>query len=289
MNPGFKWVMAMREIQQRQAELGRFLRARRLALQPEAVGIKPHVGRRRTPGLRREEVAERAGVSVSWYTWLEQGRDIHVSDAVLDSIAESLKLNAAQREYVHRLAHGPGTPPGNLRDADCLPPSVQRVLEAHEPNPGYAINVRFEIIGWNQAALAVFGDFSGLPVQERNVLRLLFTDFLGHRIVNWEPNASFLLGAFRASTSAYTHDAWFRELVRDLSQRSDEFRRWWAEYNVELRPIAYKELVHPVVGRMVLEQTALLLDDGSGRRLILYTPKPDTGTETKLRELAKQY
>src|SRR3954453_5489712 len=93
---------------QRQGELGRFLRARRLALQPKTLGIKPHLGRRRTPGLRREEVAERAAISVSWYTWLEQGRDIHVSDAVLNSIAECLQLDTTQREYLHSLARGNG-------------------------------------------------------------------------------------------------------------------------------------------------------------------------------------
>jgi transcriptional regulator with XRE-family HTH domain len=273
---------------ERQAELGRFLRARRLEVQPEAVGIKPHLGRRRTTGLRREEVAEQAAISVSWYTWLEQGRDIHASDVVLDRIAECLQLDATEREYLHCLAHGHGAGEGNFREADCIPPSVQRILDAHEPSPGYAINERFEIIGWNQAALAVLGDFSQLPVRERNVLRLLFSDFLRPLIMNWEPNARFILGAFRAGTSAHVNEAWFQELIRDLTGRSDKFRRWWAEYTVELRPVTYKELVHPVVGRLVLEQTTLLLDDGSGRRLILYTPKPDTGTETKLRALAKQ-
>lgn len=107
-------------------------------------------------------------------------------------------------------------------------------------------------------------------------------------LINWEPNARFVLGAFRASTSTHVNEAWFQDLVSDLSHRSDEFRRWWQEYALELRPVAYKELNHPVVGRLMLEQTALLLDDSSGRRLILYTPQPGTGTETKLRELAKQ-
>jgi transcriptional regulator with XRE-family HTH domain len=273
---------------EQQAELGRFLRARRLELQPEAVGIKPYLGRRRTPGLRREEVAERAGISVSWYTWLEQGRDIHVSDTVLDNIAECLRLDATEREYLHCLAHGHAAGQGDLRESYCLPPSVQRVLESHASSPGYAINERFEIIGWNQAALTVFGDFSQLPVQERNVLHLLFSDFLRPHLVNWEPNARFALGAFRASTSACVNEAWFQKLVRDLSERSEEFRCWWPEYNVELRPVAYKELAHPIVGRLVLEQTALLLDDGSCRRLILYTPRPGTGTEVKLKQLAKQ-
>src|SRR3954466_1597888 len=123
---------------QRQGELGRFLRARRLALQPEAVGIKPHSGRRRTPGLRREEVAERAAISVSWYTWLEQGRDIHVSDSVLDSIAECLQLNPAQRSYVHNLARPDGACPPHPEEA-TVPPSVQRILEAQEPSPSYAM------------------------------------------------------------------------------------------------------------------------------------------------------
>src|SRR4051794_25505343 len=105
-----------------QVELGNFLRARRLKLQPEVVGIKPHLGRRRTPGLRREEVAERAAISVSWYTWLEQGRNIHVSEAVLDSIAECLQLDATEREYLHSLARGNGR--ASLRADETVPPSI---------------------------------------------------------------------------------------------------------------------------------------------------------------------
>jgi transcriptional regulator with XRE-family HTH domain len=268
---------------ERQAELGRFLRTRRLALQPAEAGIKPHLGRRRTPGLRREEVAERAAISVSWYTWLEQGRDIHVSDAVLDSIAESLQLDAAQREYVYKLVR----PHGACRDCQAdatVPPNLQQILDAQDPNPAYAISQRFELVAWNQAALTVFGDFSALPAAERHVLRLLF-GMLRSLIVNWEPNARFVLGTFRANTSGQATEPWFRELVEELSCESPDFRCWWSHYDVELRPVPHKELAHPVVGCMVLEQTALLLDDGSGRRLVLYTPKPGTGTETKLRQL----
>src|SRR3954470_167666 len=159
---------------QQRVELGRFLRARRLALQPEEIGIKPHLGRRRTTGLRREEVAERAAISVSWYTWLEQGRDIHVSDAVLDSIAECLQLDATQYEYLHSLAQRHANGRVHPGAEEALPPSLQRILTTHEPNPGYVMNERFNIIGWNHAALAVFGDFATLPPPQRNVLHLLF-------------------------------------------------------------------------------------------------------------------
>lgn len=277
---------------QQRVELGRFLRARRLALQPEEIGIKPHLGRRRTTGLRREEVAERAAISVSWYSWLEQGRDIHVSDAVLDSIAETLRLDGTQREYLHRLAqsHRCGRAPAerSAGGREELPPSINRILAAHEPNPGYVMNERFNIVGWNQAALAVFGDFSVLAVQQRNVLRLLF-GMLRPLIVNWEPNARFVLGAFRACSCAQAHEPWFQDLITDLSRRHEDFRAWWSDCNVELRPVTYKEIDHPVVGRMVLEQTALLLEDGSSRRLILYTPKPGTGTEAKLKRLTEVF
>src|SRR4051794_26199927 len=173
---------------QQRVELGRFLRARRLALQPEEIGIKPHLGRRRTPGLRREEVAERAAISVSWYTWLEQGRDIRVSEEVLDRIAESLDLDGRQREYLHSLARGNGNGAGGAQPAggECLAPSIQRILTSHEPNPGYVLSERFTIIGWNSPALAVFGDFSVLPEEERNVLHLLFSGLLRSRLVNWD-------------------------------------------------------------------------------------------------------
>ncbi len=272
---------------QRQVEMGRFLRARRLALQPEELGLRSHPGRRRTPGLRREEVAERAAISVSWYTWLEQGRDIHVSDAVLDSVAEALQLDGAQREYLYCLASGNGAHVAQPTDRSDLPASVQRILDAQAPSPGYAINRRFEVIGWNGAALAVFGDFAQLPVTERNVLRLIF-GMLRPLITNWEPNARFLLSTFRANTSTNVSEPWWCELVKDLGSRNPEFRCWWSEYSVGTRPVAYKELAHPVVGRMVLEQTALLSEDGSGRRLVLYTPKPGTETSIKLTQLAQQ-
>jgi len=130
------------------------------------------------------------------------------------------------------------------------------VLDTQELSPGYAINGRFDIIRWNQAALAVFGDFSLLTPAERTVPRLLL-GMLRPLIVNWKPNARFVLGAFTASTCAHVEEPWFKELVEDLIRRYADFRAWWSEYNVELRPVAYKELAHPVVGQMVLEQTAL--------------------------------
>jgi len=271
----------------RRRELARFLRARRSALQPAEAGLTNRRGRRRTPGLRREGGAERAAISVSWYTRLEQGRDIHVSDATLDSLATSLRLDPAEREYLHKLARASSTGGPACGDGADLPARVQRILDAHEPNPGYVIDRKFDLIAWNRSALRVFGDFSIIPRDERNVLRMLF-GMLRLRIVNWEPNARFVIGAFRASTSEHVNEPWFTRLVTDLSRDSTEFRCWWSEYNVE-RPVAYKKIRHPLVGDMVLEQTSLLFDDGSARRLIFYTPMPNTGAEAKLKQLVKCY
>lgn len=241
-------------------------------------------GCRRTPGLRREEVAERASISVSWYTWLEQGRNIRVSDEVLESVADSLQLDHVQRRYVRDLARQAGGMAVTARHP--APGMLQWILDHHAPAPGYVIDARFTIVAWNRPALAVFGDFSRYDPEQRNIVRMMFGEQLRELIVNWEPNARFVLGAFRAVTSAVLGEQWFSRLVDDLTRTSAEFRAWWPEYNVELRPVALKEVAHPVVGRLRLEQTALALDHGSDSRMILYTPVPDTDTEQKLQRLA---
>ena len=167
-----------------------------------------------------------------------------------------------------------------------LPMALFRILERHEPDPAYVIDPRFTIVAWNQAALDVFGDFSALPVRDRHLLRMLFGEPLRSLIVNWEPNARFVLGTFRAATGHLVAQPWFVAFVDELSRSSEEFRAWWPDYDVELRPVRQKELAHPLVGRLTLDQTALMLDHGFDCRLIMYTPAPGTDTEAKLRLLA---
>lgn len=275
---------------ERRVELADFLRARRLALQPEEVGMKvAQPSRRRTRGLRREEVADLAGISVSWYTWLEQGRKIQASDQVLGALSAALQLSADQRDYLLTLGHEnthSSAPDGLLDD---VRPAIRRVLDSHEPNPAYILGPRFDVLAWNHATAAVYGDWALIPPQRRHVLWLLFGDYLRGVIVNWEPNAQFVLAAFRAATGAHVREQWFTSLIQELSDASAEFRLWWSQHDVERKPVAYKVIAHPLVGRLVLEQTALLVDDCSGQRMILYTPQRGTGAERKLAELANAH
>jgi transcriptional regulator with XRE-family HTH domain len=276
--------------EQRRAELADFLKIRRLALQPEEVGLKvAQSSRRRTPGLRREEVADLAGISISWYTWLEQGRKIRVSTQVLGALSTALRLSTDQRDYLFTLAHADAQPNASNMSAEPVRPALHRIIHSQDPNPAYILGPRLDLLAWNRATTAVYGDLGAIPPQHRHVLWLLFGGYLRTLIVNWEPNARFVLAAFRANTGRYVHERWFTTLVGELSQCSEQFRDWWSQHDVERQPVTYKELSHPLVGRLVLEQTALLVDDCSGQRIILYTPQPGTGTEPKLTELAHQY
>ena len=221
---------------------------------------------------------------MSWYTWLEQGRAVRASEQVLDAIGVALRLAADGREYLRALGRpegqAPTPPPVQVRHA------ILRLIEAQEPAPAYVLGPRFDLLAWNAATAGVYGDFGALPPERRHVLWLLFGEPGVRRlIVNWEPNAHYVLAMFRAHTARYVREPWYPALVGQLCRASGEFRSWWACHEVEHRPIAYKELAHPVVGRLVLEQSALAVDDCSGQLLILYTPQAVSDAE-KLAALA---
>ena len=269
--------------EQRRAELADFLKTRRLALQPGGAGLKTS-GRRRTPGLRREEVADLAGVSVSWYTWLEQGRPVRASEQALDAIRAALRLDADGQEYLRALGRQEGQAAAS--PVQEVRPATLRLIEAQDPAPAYVLGPRFDLLAWNAATTAVYGDFGALPPGRRHVLWLLFGESRMRRlIVNWEPNARYVLAAFRARTARYVDEPWYPVLVGELRRASGEFRAWWACHEVGHRPVGHKVLAHPVVGRLMLEQSALAVDDCSGQLVILYTPQDRPDAE-KLATLA---
>jgi transcriptional regulator with XRE-family HTH domain len=270
-------------------ELGAFLRARRAALRPEDVGLPEGINRRRTPGLRREEVAQLAGISVSWYTRLEQGKDVQLSAKALARVAKAMQLTPAQREYVVTMARSDvlGVEPARTATVNS---TLQDVLDAQGDRPAYLIDARLNMLAWNQAAIDVFGFADGLaevPAVERNLLWLIFTDESRYLLVGWERHAKLLLAQFRDASRHVVNDPWFGQFIERLKERSPEFAEWWSRYDVERVQETEKVVDHPAVGQIALRQTVLqVVDDSRPLYLILYTPSPGTDTAEKLQKLA---
>ena len=275
--------------QERRQELGAFLRARRAALQPEDVGLPQGVNHRRTPGLRREELAQLAGMSVSWYTRLEQGKDVQFSTKAVARLAEALELTAAERDYLLALALG--DPFGvQTAPATTVGAALRDVLHAQGDNPAYLIDACLNLLAWNQAAIGVFGfaeDLAAAPAEERNLLWLIFTDDARTWLVDRDRHAKLLLAQFRDASRHLVDDPWLGEFVERLRRRSPEFAQWWSEYDVERVQETEKVVEHPAVGQLTVRQTVLqVVNDSHPLYLILYTPAPDTDTPEKLRKLA---
>jgi transcriptional regulator with XRE-family HTH domain len=269
---------------QRRAELARFLRSRRARLSPAQAGL-PVGGRRRTPGLRREELAELAGVGVSWYTWLEQGRDITVSAQVLNSLAHALQLDATEYTHLFILARGE-VPAPPIPATDSVEPAVRQILDALEAYPAYVANARWDAVAWNEAACRVFANFAALPARERNLLRFIFTHPAARqRYVDWEGTARRNLALFRASTSRYVGEAWLTDLIAELREASPEFAAWWPRSDVFGTPKESKEIVHPLVGHLAMQPTLLQVAQAPDLWMIVYTPEPGTDTAARLQRL----
>ncbi|MGH3391139.1 MAG: helix-turn-helix transcriptional regulator [Actinomadura sp.] len=269
------------DLPRRRAYLRDFLRARRARLNPADVGM-PYAGRRRTPGLRREEVAVLAGVGVSWYTWLEQGRDIKVSDSVLDAIGRALRLNQAERGYLYLLA-GLNPPPRPLQRAEPLTPELQRVLNGWLPYPACVIDQHWDFRGSNEMAEIAFG-YGDI---DHNCLVSFFTNahYRG-ALESWEEKARTIVGQFRADAARFPDDPQFERLAQDLCAVSPEFAELWGSYEVSDDIAGYKTINHPDVADLAFEYTALPLPNQPGYRVVLFNPKPGTMTCAKLSRLA---
>jgi transcriptional regulator with XRE-family HTH domain len=262
----------------RRAALGAFLRAHRERLEPARLGLR--VGRRRrTPGLRREEVAQRAGVGVAWYTWLEQGRDIRPSREALAFIADALELGPDAREHLFTLAgHVPSEPPDLA--AVRVPPSLRPILDALDPNPAYVNDLRWNVLAWNRAADTVFG-FSSLPDDERNSLLFMFARRRSRtRIVGWERVAASMVATFRMNVGPYVGDPAVEALLERL-RASDDFVRLWNRQDVSVRRIGRKTVRHPQLGDLVFDHQAFQVIDAPALRLVVYTPAETSTQSTK--------
>jgi len=248
--------------------LGGFLRDRRARLSPQPGGL----GRRRTPGLRREEVAARAGVSVTWYTWLEQGRGGAPSDEVLERLAGALELDATGREVLFLLAQQ-RPPPLKPTATPQVAPALRRVLDALPTSPAIVKTPTWDIVAWNAAAVAVLGDYAALPVRERNLLRLLFANpAMRARLPDWEGNARFALADFRVEVARAGGRPEAVALAAELQATSADFRRLWAENDVSSHGVGMKRLEHPLAGPLTLEYSTFAVDGADGLSMIVFTP-----------------
>lgn len=251
-------------------ELSQFLRTRRERLKPTDIGL-PMTGRRRTPGLRREEVAQAAGVGVTWYTWLEQGREMEVSTHFLERIAHALRLGPNERTHLFSLAQNRPPPEQNVAGLTVKPAHL-RMLEAIE-GPAYIANPCLDVAAWNQCLSAVFGDLAPLPQQNRNMLWLMFAS-PEHQaaIPDWEVAARSMLARFRIEYGRNRKDARFLTLIERLQGASPSFRAWWPEHDVTVRNEKPKRFTVPGVGELELDQTVLLLEDAPNMRIVIYAP-----------------
>ena len=248
--------------------LGGFLRDRRARLLPTPEAAS----RRRTPGLRREEVATRANVSVTWYTWLEQGRGGPPSDEVLERLARALELDSAGREFMFLLAQQrpPPLKPGSSSE---VTPALQRVLDAMPTTPAIVKTASWDIVAWNAAALAVLADYPALEPRERNLLRRLFnTPRVRKGMPDWETDARYAVASFRIDMARAGDCPEAAALAAELQASSADFRRLWAENEMRSHWVGTKRIERPGVGAITLEYQALAIDSSPGLSLMVFTP-----------------
>ncbi|MFC4101883.1 helix-turn-helix transcriptional regulator [Paenibacillus xanthanilyticus] len=265
--------------------LSAFLKAARARLTPETAGL-PAGTRRRTPGLRREEVAQLAGVSSTWYTWLEQGRDIQVSASVLDNVAAALRLTDDERKYMYALASDSGASVAKLAaDNPRLTPSLRKIIDELRYCPAIISDRKCQIVGWNAAAAYVFMDFEQIPEHERNMIKLLFTRREFQRLaVNWEQFAGGFLAMFRSYYGQYVDDEWYEHFLRGMIADHPDFRRLWEQGQVSYAPEVLLEFRHAKARKMLFQLTSLQAHGSGDLRCSIYTPAPESNTEAKLKQ-----
>lgn len=250
-------------------EFGEFLSSRRARVQPQDHGLP--TGSRRTPGLRREEVAALAGVSVSWYTWLEQGRDIQPSADALKRISKVLKLDRFESAHLYALSDLDAPA---FEGSGGISPGLDMLVRAINPIPAYVRNARLDILAWNDAIAELFVDYGSLQPHERNTLRLLFL-YIPYRtlIIDWEQMTRGMLHAFRATRAQARDKAPFDSLIEELSMLSAEFRAWWPETEVKGFEEGSKRLRHPGGGHIDFTYVALTPEGRPDLSLVTYIPR----------------
>ncbi|MFJ3404188.1 helix-turn-helix transcriptional regulator [Promicromonospora sp. NPDC090134] len=264
--------------------LREFLTSRRAQIDPEAVGLPPSPIPRRGRGLRREEVAALAGVSVDYYARLEQGRIGNISDQVLTAIEDALRLEPLEREHLRSLVSPQATPPRSRPSPKPrVRAGVRALMEAMDPVPALLQGPRMEVLAWNRAAAILLTDFGAMPAKDRNIARWLFLDSSNRtRYPDWEDVAAPTVAALRAAHNPGRPDAELEKLVGELSVASDEFARFWADYRLFKHGHGAKRVVHPAVGVMSLNYETLDIPGSGGQFLSTYTADVGSPSAEKL-------
>ncbi|AQR97363.1 MULTISPECIES: helix-turn-helix transcriptional regulator [Clostridium] len=270
----------MKEITVQQS-LGEFLRATRERLTPEQVGLPSH-GRRRTPGLRREEVAQLANIGLSWYTSIEQGKDVHPSHQVLESLAAALKLSDDERRYLFLLSKS-----DELEEIEIykeVSKGLERTVFALEPNPAYIMNKYWDVLLWNRAAefLFRFSSYSENLDTKPNILEQFLTDTLKRQVnSDLEERAKIIIARFRADCARYPQDARLNEMIERFKEKSELFRLWWPRYEVKTVTDCHKVWNHPEIGELEFEHVNLQLSNYPDLKVMIYTASPATAEKIK--------
>jgi transcriptional regulator with XRE-family HTH domain len=272
--------------EQPNTDLREFLRSRRAKITPEEAGLHPHPGARRVPGLRREEVAHLAGVSVDYYVRLERGRNLNVSESVLDAIARALQLNDLERTHLFTLAKPSRARPRAL-PPQRVRPGLRLVLDSLTDVPALVLGRRMDVLASNRMARALYTDFTALPARSRNMARLIFLDDVMRSIyADWEGAARGIVASLHLYAGRHPHDPALAELVGELSVRDQDFRRWWADHDVFERTYGVKHLNHPIVGELILGYEAFTPADDPDQTLGISTVEPGSPSQERLRLLA---
>ncbi|MFE6871306.1 helix-turn-helix domain-containing protein [Kitasatospora sp. NPDC057692] len=270
-------------------ELSDFLRSRRARLRPSDVGLPDYGGRRRVPGLRREELAQLAGVSTAYYVRLEQGHGENVSAAVLDAIARALRLDPAEHDHLRRIAKPARRGPGRARAARAqrVRPELQQLLDAMEGIPAYVLGRRLDVIAWNRLGNALIGDVAALPPEQRNLAWQVFLDGSARELyLDWEGKATDLVGMLRVEAGRDPDDPRLASLIGELCVKSEDFRRLWAAHDIRDKGHGVKELHHPVVGPLTLRYETFRPAGDADQVLVAYHADPGSPSAESLRLLA---
>ncbi|MEX0762787.1 MAG: helix-turn-helix transcriptional regulator [Dehalococcoidia bacterium] len=271
---------------ERRRELGAFLRKRREQLVRADYELPP-VGRNRLAGLRREEVAYHAGVSVTWYTWLEQGRGINPSRQVLDSIAHNMRLSVAEHHYMLALAGYAPNPPGDLAPTAVAPPHIQRLLDFQAESPAFAVSPDWGIAGWNRAYEALYPNVATVAAGDRNLLFLIFTDpYVRRMLPDWEVTSGHFLAEYRAEAGPSLGHPAHTALVTRLLDASPEFAQAWNEHQIKRFSSRERTFHHPDAGDLTFEHHRLIPSDLPDVHVVIYIPI-DAGTRAKMQQLIR--
>lgn len=258
----------------RHTELGDFLKIRRNKTKPEQLGISSN-SRRRTPGLRREEVAQLAGIGLTWYTWLEQGREINVSDSILDSLSRVFLLTDEERARLYTLANK--SLPSQGKNCIYVNDRIVHLFDKLDLLycPAYIIDNHWNIIKWNKFAARIFGDFSQLPMENQNMIYLMFNNQEYMSLFEqWEVHAKEMLARFHATFARNIDDPWFSTFIQQMKRESERFSSWWTLYDVNSMADIVKHIKHPTLGNLTFDFVTLDVVDNHNLKMLIYNPNP---------------